>query len=298
MKKRPSARPSPAPVRLGIIGAENSHSFQIAKICNLKKSVAMRATHLWGETPQHAAASAEKGRIPVIVSHWRDMLGQVDGVMIDHRDGADHCESARFFLSHGVPVFIDKPLTRDLRQARSLLALAAKKRTPVCTFSGVPLQRDFRAFQQKLEVIGDIQSVHTCGYSEVDGPYGGIFFYGFHQVDVIVELMGTGARTVSLRRSGPNAIATITFSGGRLATMHCLAECGMFHWTVCGQGRAVGLEQPIRSAFYLENTRAIERFIRTGEQPWSHPRMLAPIAILQALQKALDSGCVEKVSPV
>lgn len=298
MKTNPSSRIAPAPVRLGIIGAENSHSFQIAKICNMRKSVAMRTTHLWGETPQLAAASAEKGRIPVIVDHWRDMLGQVDGVMIDHRDGAHHYESARFFISHGMPVFIDKPVTCDLRQARSLFTLAAKKGTPVSTFSGVPLQRDFRVFQQKLEDIGDIQAVNTSGPSEIDGPYGGIFFYGFHQVDVIVELMGTEAQTVSLQRSGPNGIVTIAFSGGRIATMHCLANGGIFHWTVCGQGRAVSLEQPIRPAFYLENARAIERLIRVGEQAWSHQRMLAPIAILQALQKSLDSGRVEKVSRI
>lgn len=298
MKKNLSSRIAPTSVRLGIIGAENSHSFQIAKICNMKKSVAMRATHLWGETPQHAAASAEKGRIPVIVDHWRDMLGEVDGVMIDHRDGVHHYESARFFISRGVPVFIDKPVTCDLRQARSLFALAEKKGTPVSTFSGVPLQRDFRAFQQKLEGIGDIQAVNTSGPSEIDGPYGGIFFYGFHQVDVIVELLGIEAETVSLRRSGPNGIATIVFSGGRIATMHCLANGGIFHWTVCGQGRAVSLEQHVRPAFYLENVRAIEKLIRSGEQAWSHQRMLAPIAILQTLRKALDSGRVEKVPRV
>lgn len=226
------------------------------------------------------------------------MLGQVDGVMIDHRDGADHYESTRFFLANGVPVFVDKPITRDLRQARSLLNFAAKKGTPISIFSGVPLQRDFRTFKRKLEVIGPIQSIHTCGPSDVDGPYGGIFFYGFHQVDVIVELMGTEVQSVTLRKNGANAMATIAFSGGRLATMHCLSENAIFHWTVCGQGRALSLEQPIRSTFYLENTRAIERLIRHGEQAWNPSRILAPIAILEALQKALKSGRVEKVSRV
>lgn len=298
MKVRKTSSSSQASVRLGIIGAENSHSFQIARICNVKKSVPMRATHLWGETPRHAAASAEKGRVPVIVDDWREMLGQVDGVMIDHRDGADHYESARFFLSQGVPVFIDKPITRDLRQARALLALAKKKGTPVTTFSGVPLQRDFRAFQDKLAGLGRIQSVHTCGPSEVDGPYGGIFFYGFHQVDVLVELLGTDARTVTLRRSGRDGVATLTFGGDRMATMHLLAQGGIFHWTVCGQGRTRSLEQPVRGSFYLENTRTIERFIRSGEQPWSHERMLAPIAILEALQKALATGGMIRVARV
>jgi hypothetical protein len=120
-------------VRLGIIGAENSHSYHIGKICNLDKSVPMTVPLIWGETDEFAKVAMEKGGIPAVVKDWREMLGRVDGVMIDHRHPAPHVEPARFFIERGVPVFVDKPFTYRLRDAKRLLDMAAKKRVPVTT---------------------------------------------------------------------------------------------------------------------------------------------------------------------
>ena len=61
-------------LRMGIVGAENSHCRQIAKLCNLDKKVACRVTMVWGETPKYAKIAAEATDIPTIVGDWREML--------------------------------------------------------------------------------------------------------------------------------------------------------------------------------------------------------------------------------
>lgn len=284
--------------KLGIIGAENSHSHSIGKICNLDRKVPLRATHIWGETRDAAQDSAAKADIPNIVDDWREMLGCVDGVMIDQRHGADHFEAAEFFIRHHVPTFVDKPITTDLRRARALFKLAAAKGTPLCTFGLIPLQQAFRKFVGSLAGKGPLLAFNTTGPADLDSPHGGIFFYGFHQVDAMVEIMGTEALTAHLRRSGQNGIATITFSGGRFATMNCLAQGGAFHWRVCtGKGVFV-LPHEYDESVYLPSVKAIHQFIAKAEIPWSIPRMLAPIAILEALQKSLAVGRPVKVAPL
>lgn len=282
-------------LKLGIIGSDNSHSYSIADACNRLKRVPLRVTHLWGESPESARIAAERGNIPHLVSDWRELVGQVDGVMIDHRDGADHYEPARFFIENRVPTFVDKPLANDLARSRELLSLAARKKTPVCTFGLLPLQSAFQKFLTRVRSAGPFQAVHTTGPADIDSPHGGIFFYGFHQVDVIVEMLGTEVESAQLQRHGRNGIASIQFFGGRMATMHCLAEKGHFHWMISGDKGIFTQANRFDLTIYLPGVRKIYEFLASGQSPWSRSRMLAPIAILEALQKSLKTGTAQRV---
>src|SRR5665648_412210 len=53
------------PIRIGIIGAENSHTVIYGKMFNIdKKFPGVEVTHLWGETDEFARKAAEAGKIP------------------------------------------------------------------------------------------------------------------------------------------------------------------------------------------------------------------------------------------
>ena len=61
-------------IRIGIVGAENSHTAAIAKVLNVDRRVpGARVTHVWGETAAYARAAAESGRIPAIVREPEEM---------------------------------------------------------------------------------------------------------------------------------------------------------------------------------------------------------------------------------
>ena len=56
-------------MRIGIIGAENSHTAAIGKTLNVDHEVpGFEVTHVWGETPEFAAKAAAEGAIPNIVA--------------------------------------------------------------------------------------------------------------------------------------------------------------------------------------------------------------------------------------
>jgi len=284
--------------RLGIIGAENSHSYKIAEVCNVLEKVPLRVTHIWGETKEFAATAARRGGIPEIVSDWKSLLGKVDGVMIDQRHGADHGEVARYFIEAGIPTFVDKPLTCNLTEAREILHLAERRGCPVTTFSSKPLQK---AFQAKLAEIGrdTVTVLSSSGPADIKSKYGGIFFYGIHQVDCAVEVFGTGALNVSVHRGGTNAIATIEFSSGRLASLSLIAgHQGGFRWLFCTDHGDFVLPDKNDRLPYLNSARLVSDFLKTGTSPFTVSRMLAPVAILEALQTACESGGKVAVDPV
>jgi predicted dehydrogenase len=288
------------PVRLGIIGSENSHALRIAEMSNLARHVPMRVTHLWGEAEASREATAGGGQIPNVVEDWREMEGQVDGVMIDHRHGDLHEEPARHFLTLGLPVFVDKPMTCRLETSLGLVRLAAKHKAPLLTFSSKPLHEAFQSFAGNLRAAGGARALHSAGPANIHSKHGGVFFYGIHQVDAAVEIFGTEAESVACHVSGKNAVAVILFSGGRSATMHLLEDGSPgFHWTAhLDDGRT--LVQPDKSDEmpYLKSARLICDLLEKGTVPFSTARMLAPVAILEAMGRALESGRAEPVAPL
>ncbi len=284
-------------LKLGIIGAENSHSFSIGKICNIDKSVAMRVPIIWGETSKFAKAAAERGGIPTIVKDWKEMLGQVDGIMIDHRHPGPHYEVAKYFIERRVPTFVDKPLTWKLSEAKRLLDLAKKKRTPITTFSSIPIQKTFQDFKKNALRNGRVLAVNSTGPADLKSKWGGVFFYGIHQVDAVIELMGTDLKRVSLQRNGDNGIATMLYRDGGIATINCIKKGGGgFHWQACCENGVVTHVRESDSNPYLGSAKLIRALLAKGKQTFSRERMLAPVAALEAMQKSLDTGKPVNVS--
>jgi len=276
---------------LGIIGAENSHVRQIAKLVNVHHIANFRVTHLWGEQPEWARDTALRGAIPEIVVDWKELFGKVDAVMVAHRDGTLHTEPADFFLRRGLPVFVDKPLAGDLATAAGLFDLAQASGARLLTAGILTGQKSFQDFARKVRAAGRVRDFEGSGHADVDSPYHGVFFYGFHQVDAAVELLGVRAETASLLRSGEGAVGSVTFSGGRMSAFHFLAaKKAPFHWKVRTDEGVFCAAHTNDEHMLLGCARLIEGLLAGADSSISRERMLAPIAILEALRNSLEAG--------
>ena len=283
-------------LKIGIVGAENSHCAKIGRLCNVEKKVPARVVAIWGEKPSFAKAAAEAAQVPEIVKDWRQMLGKVDGIMIDHRHPKYHAEVATFFIQNGVPCFVDKPFTHTLAAGRRLCDLARKKKAPLTTFSSLPLHKSFQDFKRAASKLGKICNLTTMGPVELNSKYGGVFFYGIHQVDAIIELLGTKVDKVSLQRNGKNGIAVITYKDGPIVAMHCISEGPSgWHWSATGERETLDWPHQGDPNAHLTGLKRFCRMFRTREEPATRERMLAPIAVLEAMQKSLACGKPVKV---
>jgi predicted dehydrogenase len=287
-------------LKIGIVGAENSHAAEVAKLCNVEKRVDARVRMIWGEKDEFAQKTAAEGRIPLIVKDWREMLGKVDGVMIDHRHAKDHFEPAKFFLSNGVPTFVDKPFSFTLAEGKKLVAIARRSKTPVTSYSSNPLQQNFSDFKAAVARLGEVYSLATAGPADIKSKWGGIFFYGIHQVDAIVALLGLGVGAVQLLRHGDNALAFLTYPKGPVVTMTCINRKGFwdFHWTAIGEKGAVDWRHQNDANPLLKGLQTFLKMFETREQPFEARRILAPIAVLEAMAKSLRTGKRVKVAKV
>ncbi|MEI6167630.1 MAG: Gfo/Idh/MocA family oxidoreductase [bacterium] len=142
------------PFRIGIIGAENSHATAIFTLINIARTPpGFAVTHLWGESEVLAEKTAKAGRIPTVVSDPAEMLGKIDGLMIDHRDGTYHLAAARPFVAAGIPVFVDKPFSTSFAEACEFLKWRREKQVAVTTMSALTHNACIAGIKDKLNDV-------------------------------------------------------------------------------------------------------------------------------------------------
>jgi predicted dehydrogenase len=91
-------------IKIGIIGAENSHARGFGKLFNIdKKFHGVEVKYVWGETETFALDSMKRGGIPNMVKDPEEMLGKIDDLIVDHRDGKFHLEATIPFVKAGIP---------------------------------------------------------------------------------------------------------------------------------------------------------------------------------------------------
>lgn len=280
---------------IGIIGAENSHTVAIAKTINIDRLVpGFSVTHVWGETPGDAKDAQERGLIPNIVEEPEDLIGQVDAAIVDHRHPKYHLPAVRPLLEAKIPLFVDKPFCYRLDEGKEFLARARELDVPVCSFSVLPKQASFAQLQEDVRELGRIISVVSTGPCDIDSEYGGVFFYGIHQVDMVVRLLDRDITHVQLNRGKQNHTATLYSASGAISTMNLVGEGRVdFHVSVIGEkgrtDRVIGYDENT----YLTGVLDFCRMFSTGETDETDGSILTPVAVLEALEKSQESG--EKV---
>ena len=71
-------------------------------------------SHVWTDDPKDAEHVAKVAEIENIVSDPKDVIGEVDAVLIATDIGSEHVKRCQPFIDADVPIFIDKPLCDNL----------------------------------------------------------------------------------------------------------------------------------------------------------------------------------------
>lgn len=286
---------SAKPIRIGIIGAENSHTITYGEIFNRdRKFPGCEVVGVWGETPAFAKTAAEKGHIPLIVKDPAEFKGRIDALIVDHRHAKYHLEAARPFVEAGIPTFIDKPFCYRVSEGQAFLAMARAKKTPVSSFSTVARGEVVNDLKAQIKALTGIQHVISCGHCDVDSPYGGVFFYGIHQVQKLMEIFGENVVKVRVARKDADASATLVFASGLQATLVLAKGRPPFELAVVTDKGLQKLESKVTED-PLTPYREVVQLFREGKEPRSHESLLKEVAILEAMERSVTSDRWESV---
>ncbi|MBS14793.1 MAG: hypothetical protein CME19_24810 [Gemmatimonadetes bacterium] len=287
-------------INIGIVGAENSHTVAIAKTLNIEKRVpGFRVTSVWGEAARYARDAQERGQIPTIVKDPAEMIGNVDAALVDHRHAKFHLPAVRPLLEKKIPLFVDKPFSYRTKEGREFFDRAKQLRVPVTSFSVLPKQASFVQLARDARKLGRILSVVSTGPCDIKSKHGGVFFYGIHQVDMVVRLLDQDVTHAELHRHKANHTATFYSTSGAISTMNLISE-GRPEFHVCVIGEKGRLDRIITrdESTYLSGIRAFCRMFKTGKTDETRESILTPVAALEALEKSLKTRKRVKLPPI
>ncbi|MBI2422161.1 MAG: Gfo/Idh/MocA family oxidoreductase [Candidatus Hydrogenedentes bacterium] len=288
--------------RLGIVGSDNSHAEAFASLANLESGKdglrvpGLRVTHICGDDPAITGQKAKDCQIANIVEKHTDMIGQVDGILNVRRHGGRHLEDALPFLEAGVPVFIDKPLACSVQDAETLINAAQKSGVGFTSFSTLPFESTYQAFLAEVkEKAGAIAAGSVSGPCELNSEYGGIYFYGIHSVDLLLETFGLACESVSAAEKNGHVHATCLFKNGPLVSLQLMHDtAGGWHVNVFGE-KAHLQHKAVVKTHYFDGLTIIKETLTTGKWPRTPEALLRPIQVLDALDRSLKSGGAAQV---
>lgn len=283
-------------IRIGIIGAENSHTIGYGQIFNRDRSFpGCEVVGVWGETEEFAQKASTQGQIPWIVKDPAEFKGRIDALIVDHRHAKYHLAAAWPFVEAGIPTFIDKPFCYRVDEGRKFLAMARAKRTPVSSFSTVARGEGINDLKKQVKELPNVRYILSAGHCDVDSPYGGVFFYGVHQVQRLMEVFGEDVTRVRVARQGKDASATLLFTSGRQANLVLSSERPPFELAVVTEKGILKLEPRVKDD-PLTPYREVVQLFREGKEPRSHESLLREVAILTALESSVKSDAWETVT--
>lgn len=231
-------------MRIGAIGIDSSHlpefSRRIKEMHDAGRTPC-RVTKFWtdGRHDWPVASDVEKWRQQAIdlgvepAGSIEELLDSVDGVMVLAVSGARHLEFARPSLERGMPTYVDKPLTCDLEEARTLLGLARKTGAPCYSASSLRFATELEAIDRGE--LGDIVAIDAFGPGELNDGAPGLLHYGVHTIEMVDAIWGPGVKRVSAIEFPDRHLVDLEYGDGRYARLR-LERRGAYDFGATVQG--------------------------------------------------------------
>ena len=278
------------PIRIGIIGAENSHTIGFGKMFNIdKKFPGVEVKYVWGETDEAAKNAMEKGSIPFQVKDPAEMMGKIDALIVDHRHPKFHLEPAIPFVKAGIPTFIDKPFCYRAPEGKAFLELARKSGAPVTSYSSIGYSEATFNLREQVRNMKDVKQVLTTGPVVLDSEYGNVFFYGVHMVQPLMAIFGEDIEQVRVSRSGSLGNASLKFSSGLFATMIFKEKARGWETYIEASNKWIELKPQVEESNPAINYVDMVEMFRTGKEPRTHQSILNGVSVLEALEKSAEN---------
>lgn len=282
---------------IAILGCENSHANAFLKLIRDEKKYSdLKVLGVYSEDSEAAKKLSDEFGV-AIMENYDSLCGQLDGVIVTARHGANHYKYAKPYIADKIPMFIDKPITIDEDEAVKFMKELKEAGIPVCGGS-VCVFYDAVVKMKKLveetadeEVLGGILRAPV----DLNNPHGDFFFYSQHLVSMMTEIFGYYPESVFAKKNDRCVDVLVNYGDRNVNLSYGVKNYNYF----------VGIST--KDNYVIEKTaHALDSFdhefvefadlLKGKEQPRSYNDFIAPVFILNAIFRSMTSGKEEKVN--
>lgn len=277
--------------RIVILGCENSHANNFLKI--LKDGDKYSDYEVMGVWSEYASAAEKLGDefgVPVM-ENYDGAVGKVDGVIITARRGDVHYKYAKPYIKSGVPMFIDKPITCDCGEAVEFMRELSSHGVKVT--GGSSLRNADEIIKLRDEVISGTNGRTVGGVVRApiqsDSIYCGYWFYAQHLVEMLCTVYGRYPKSVKAFSVGVQKTAVFRYEGYDIIGVW--GEHVYKYYAVrFSENGSTGGEVPVSENWFAREFEDFDRLMNGEAQKQSYGDFIAPVFILDAVKRSLESG--------
>lgn len=279
--------------KIAIFGSENSHARQFTNYFNKVKAYPeMVVTHVGGDAE---GSERLKGMFPelIIEDDPYALIGKVDAVMVTCRDGQYHAKYAKPFIEAGIPVFVDKPFTRDIKEAEELVELAKSKNVPLCGGSAVKTAYDILMLASKVESGENVCGGGIIAPVQMQNEYGDFWFYSSHLAEMTLRVFGYNPIEVTATELENNVTVVTKYEKFNVINQFT-NTCRSYHGYVILDSGIHSRDVDISLIFHHE-AEQFAQMVLTGKMPYTYEQLIMPVRYIKAVEESFKTKKTVKV---
>ncbi len=221
-----------------------------------------------------------------IVEKPEDMIGKVDGVLIESNQGAAHLAHAKLFMEAGLPCYIDKPFAGNIEDALAIARIAQENNVAFFSSSSLRYAPEVVLAKDDPE-LGRVMGCDAWSPASLHDANPGLAHYGIHGVEILFTLMGAGCQKVSCAfDEAIGEVNTAMWDDGRIGVMRG-TRSGAHAYGFAAWGEKAVRTSGINTAYiYRELCKQQVQLFQTGKPPIDINETLEIVAFMDA---ALES---------
>ena len=155
-----------------------------------------KVTHIWTQSKKISEKIARTCFIENIVENKLDLINKVDGILLARDDADDHYKFAKDFIISGIPIYIDKPLAFNVKDAKKILNLRRFK-SQIFTCSALKYADELIPSKLDLNRIGKIKTIEAKIAKDWNR-------YAIHLIEPVLNLIPDRGELISFKKNSEN----------------------------------------------------------------------------------------------
>ena len=281
--------------KVAILGSENSHCAGFASVLapksGEKRFPDIELIGIAGDEASNRAV-AEKTAVARTSADPAAYVGEADAVMITARHGGLHLPFALPYIREGAKLWIDKPITASVEDARELVRLAREKRLLLCGGSSLAgAEGTVRMKALVGEKAGAVTGGHVTAPVNLSNEYGNFWFYSQHLVQMVTEVFGQSVVSVEAKRRGEGVNAVFRYPAFDVTAYF---GTGYTITVYLGGYGAECVRVDLGAEYFLPELNELAGMLREGKVRQTPEELVYPVFVIDALIRSMEADGAEK----
>jgi len=291
-------------IRVAVVGLDTSHSIEFTrrmqapdcpedqKVSGLKAVTCLRFETPFQDKVGLDARQKQMEEWGVKVSEsFEETVADCDAIMLEINDPAYHVEYFTKCAALGKPIFLDKPIAPNLKDAKVIMDLIKANNAKVFSSSSLRFSAQLKAASGQVSVPRSSMVYGPLGIAPAGSS---VVWYGVHSFEMLVRCMGVGATKLTAVSTDSGVISVVEYEDGRTGIVDLTKDAWAYGGILRDQNAVVPFAVEI-SNIYTEELTEIAAFFAGGPSPVCLKETLEVTALLDATEASIATGASQTI---